>query len=96
MLDQTSPQPVNYDANGAIDPIQEGNHGETILTVLWRFKWLLCVFVAIGLSIGYWVYKQKPTTYRATTQLMFKSDTPISLDSTTGIVRGGIPSGNIM
>ena len=42
------------------------------------------------------MYKQKPTTYRATTQLMFKSDTPISLDSATGIVRGGIPSGNLM
>ncbi|QDV82980.1 polysaccharide biosynthesis tyrosine autokinase [Planctomycetes bacterium TBK1r] len=96
MLDQTSPQPVNYDSSVTLDPAQEQHHGETILTVLWRFKWLLAAFVAIGTSIGYWMYKQKPTTYRATTQLMFKSDTPISLDSNTGIVRGGIPSGKLM
>lgn len=96
MLDHSSPQAVNYDTNLAIDPSQESHHGETILTVLWRFKWLLGVFLAIGTGVGYWIYKQKPTTYRATTQLMFKSDTPMSLDAATGIVRGGIPSGNLM
>lgn len=96
MLDQTLPQQANYDASLTIDSAQDHHQGETILTVLWRFKWLIVVFVLIGTSIGYWMYKQKPTTYRATTQLMFKSDMPMSLDAATGILRGGIPSGTLM
>ncbi|MEO1618580.1 MAG: polysaccharide biosynthesis tyrosine autokinase [Planctomycetota bacterium] len=70
--------------------------GENILSVMWRFKWLLLAFASCGISIGYWFYTQKPTTYRATTQLQFKSDTPLTLDATTGAISGGIPSGNLM
>lgn len=96
MLDQNSLSTTAFNTNAVSDPAQEGHHGETILTVLWRFKWLLVVFLLIGTSVGYWMHLQKPTTYRATTQLMFKSDTPLMLDASTGVVRGGIPSGNFV
>lgn len=87
----------NPSANlGSFDASQDPQHSETILTILWRFKWLLGAFVAIGTSIGYWVYKQKPTMYRATSQLLFKTDTPLTLDSSTGMIRGGMPSGTLM
>ncbi|KAA5543831.1 polysaccharide biosynthesis tyrosine autokinase [Roseiconus nitratireducens] len=95
MLDQTSPSQQTHEISGAIDSVQDVQ-GESILTVLWRFKWLLGVFLAAGTGVGYWIYKQKPTTYRATTQLMFKSDTPLTLDAASGSIRGGIPSGNLM
>ncbi|MEM6468555.1 MAG: polysaccharide biosynthesis tyrosine autokinase [Planctomycetota bacterium] len=70
--------------------------GENILSVMWRFKWLLLAFAVTGFSSGYWVYTQKPTTYRATTQLLFKSDAPLTLDASTGSMRGGVPSGGLM
>ncbi|MCA9140785.1 MAG: hypothetical protein KDB00_28630, partial [Planctomycetales bacterium] len=96
MLEQPNLSQVQPNTVGHLDASQEPQHNETILTILWRFKWLLGVFVAIGTSIGYWVYKQKPTTYRATSQLLFKTDTPLTLDSSTGMIRGGMPSGTLM
>lgn len=96
MLDQTSPQPSDHEVTSVLDPNRDGEHSESIVNVMWRFKWLLFIFWAVGTGIGYWIYKQKPTSYRATTQLMFKSDAPLMLDASTGVVRGGIPSGELM
>ncbi|MEL6104770.1 MAG: polysaccharide biosynthesis tyrosine autokinase [Planctomycetota bacterium] len=95
MLDQSQTESSNYDANGSDNEL-DTNSGESLAAVLWRYKWLLSFFTVVGTGVGYWMYKQKPTTYRATTQLMFKSDTPLTLDATTGAVSGGIPSGNLM
>ena len=96
MLDQPQTSPLHSDGGGYIDAAHESPHGESILTIVWRFKWLLCAFAAIGMSVGYWMYKQKPTSYRATSQLLFKTDAPLTLDSSTGVIRGGMPSGTLM
>lgn len=96
MLDQSPAASSQHAHSNLLLAGQEEHQGENILNVLWRFKWLLGSFLAIGMSAGFWMYKQKPTTYRASTQLMFKSDKPFSLDAATGIVRGGIPSGKLM
>jgi capsular exopolysaccharide synthesis family protein len=74
----------------------DARHGETLVGVLWRFRLVLAAFVVCGGLVGHWWNRQKRTTYRATTKLMFRSDTPLSLDSATGAVRGGIPSGNLV
>ncbi|MCA9135268.1 MAG: hypothetical protein KDB00_00880, partial [Planctomycetales bacterium] len=95
MLDQ-SPLPSRFDAGNAIDPTHDRHHGETIVTVMWRYKWLIGILLPLGTLLGYWINRQKPTTYRATSKLMFKSDTPLTLDTSTGVVSGGIPSGNLM
>lgn len=71
-------------------------HGETIVTVLWRYKWLTGMLLPIGLATGYWINQQKPQTYRATGNLLLKSDIPLTLDSNTGVMRGGIPNGKLM
>ncbi|TWU05934.1 polysaccharide biosynthesis tyrosine autokinase [Stieleria varia] len=92
MLEQDIHQ-INDAAAGEDLP---GLSGESMLTVLWRFKWLLVIFTAVGLGVGYWVYQRKPTTYMASSKLMFRSDKPLILNSQTGVMEGGIPSGNIM
>lgn len=74
----------------------DARHGETLVVVLWRFRLLLATFIICGGVFGHWWNQRKPVTYRATTKLMFRSDTPLSLDSTTGAVCGGIPSGNLV
>ena len=94
MLD-LSPSP-SHDANHALDSGAERNQGETVVTVLWRYKWLIGILLPVGAIFGYWVNCQKPITYRATAKLMFKSDTPLTLDASTGVVTGGIPSGSLM
>lgn len=95
MLDQPPP-PIRYDANSDPDVVHDRIQGETILVVIWRYRWLLAILLPLGTALGYWINRQKPTTYRATAKLMFKSDTPLTLDTATGIVSGGIPSGSLM
>lgn len=95
MLDHPS-LPMNVDSGGLVDSAHQREHGETLLTVLWRYKWLIVFLVPLGTVVGFYVNRQKPTTYRATTKLMFKSDTPLTLDASTGALRGGLPSGNLM
>lgn len=70
--------------------------GETIVTVMWRYKWLVGILLPLGLAAGYWINDQKPQTFRATANLLLKSDVPLTLDSSTGVMRGGIPSGKLM
>ncbi|MEO1524556.1 MAG: polysaccharide biosynthesis tyrosine autokinase [Planctomycetota bacterium] len=95
MLDQSQTESNNYDATGTSEEL-ESRTGESLAAVLWRYKWLLTLFTVMGTGVGYWMYKQKPTTYSATTRLMFVSDSPLTLDATTGAISGGIPSGNLM
>ncbi|WP_182866902.1 polysaccharide biosynthesis tyrosine autokinase [Rhodopirellula sp. JC639] len=95
MLDQSTPH-LHSHAGRLMDPETERPQGETIATVLWRYKWLVGILPLLGTLLGYWVNRQKPTTYRATTKLMLKSDTPLTLDTASGVARGGIPSGNLM
>lgn len=95
MLDQT-PLPIRNDAGSVLDPPHDRHHGETLVTIIWRYKWIVGILLPLGTLLGYWINRQKPTTYRATSKLMFKSDTPLTLDTSTGIVSGGIPSGNLM
>ena len=93
-------QTDSYRSSTGIDDLSGhsggGHSSETIVTVLWRFKWLLLIFVACGLGVGYWYNQKKPTTYRASAKVMFRSDKPLILNSSTGMMEGGIPGGNIM
>lgn len=89
--------PVGFDTSGAYgSQNQSPANGESVLTILWRYKWLIGMLLLAGLIIGYWNYKRTPTTFLSSTQLMFKSETPLSLDTATGLVQGGVPSGNLM
>ena len=98
MADQSFPSEFGPDTSGSpFDGSPSGGSGaDSILNILWRYKWMVAVFVGTGLGIGYWMYQQKPTTYQATTQLQFKSNAPLQLDSTTGAMVGGLPSANLM
>ena len=75
---------------------QVGTHGENAMSILWRFRWLFASIVPISLVVGYAIHRSEPTTYRAITQLMLKSDKPIALETSTGLVVGGIPSGKLI
>ncbi len=70
--------------------------GESPLKMLWRHKLLILVFAAVGSGWGYWKFLQKPTTYGASTQLMIKSESPLTLDAVSGNVIGGVPSSDIL
>ncbi len=74
----------------------ESQSGNSMPVVMWRFKWLLVFAGVVGFSIGYWRSLQKPTTYQASTKLMFKTDKPLSIDSVTGSIVGGVPSGALL
>ncbi|HBJ37208.1 MAG TPA: hypothetical protein DDZ51_21125, partial [Planctomycetaceae bacterium] len=76
--------------------LAQGEMGESPLKVLWRYKFFVALLASCGLGYGYWRGQQKPTTYGAGTQLMIKSDRPLSLDSTTGTVIGGVPNSDIL
>ncbi|MCS7470879.1 polysaccharide biosynthesis tyrosine autokinase [Stieleria sp. ICT_E10.1] len=95
MLEPSSPN-VHSDSGHAMERDGGRMDGEPIGTVLWRYKWLIGILLPIGTLLGYWVNRHKPMTYRATTRLMFRTDTPLTLDTSTGLIRGGIPSGNLM
>ncbi|MEM6473006.1 MAG: polysaccharide biosynthesis tyrosine autokinase [Planctomycetota bacterium] len=69
---------------------------DLILPVLWRYRWLLVVCAVVGFGGGYYWHIQKPTAFRAKTRVMFRSDVPLTLDSVTGVIRGGMPSGKLV
>ncbi len=75
---------LNLEEPGAVS-------GEGLPKMLWRHKFLLLLCLAGGLGLGYWRHQRKPTTYSAATQLMIRSENPLSLDSGGGGVVGGIP-----
>ncbi|MEL6105405.1 MAG: polysaccharide biosynthesis tyrosine autokinase [Planctomycetota bacterium] len=75
---------------------QVGTHGENAMSILWRFRWLFAAIIPVSLAVGYALHRSQPTTYRATTQLMLKSDKPLALETSTGLVVGGIPSGKLI
>ena len=90
------PRSEKHDAPRVVDPATERHHGETLVTILWRYRWLVASFLILGAALGVVINHHKPITYRATTKLMFKSDMPLGLDATTGMIRGGVPSGGLM
>ena len=83
-----------FDFAGSPDGDSESSMA--IVASAWRYKFLLLIFTAIGLGVGYWLYQRKPTTYRSTKQLMFVSLQPLTFDSNSGAVIGGIPSSDLM
>ena len=95
MFENHTQQP-NGDSTSVLRSTEDRGSNQTLPAVIWRYHWAFCSAVVASLAVGFWVNHQKPTTYRATTQLMFKSDTPLSLDSDTGAIRGGVPSGSLM
>ncbi|MCC9601862.1 polysaccharide biosynthesis tyrosine autokinase [Stieleria sp. JC731] len=79
-----------------IDDVQQDEHGQAVLSILWRFRFLVVFCVTCGITLGHWYHRQKPAQYRATTKLMFRTDAPLALDSSTGLLRGGLPSGQLL
>ncbi|MEO1527144.1 MAG: polysaccharide biosynthesis tyrosine autokinase [Planctomycetota bacterium] len=75
---------------------QIGAQGENAISILWRFRWLFAAIIPISFGVGYAIHRSQPATYRASTQLMLKSDKPMALETSTGLVVGGIPSGKLI
>lgn len=94
-MDQ-SPSPIHSDPKSVLGLEHHEVPGETIFTVMWRYKWLVLILLPASVVLGYWINRQKPMTFRATGQMLLKSDIPLTSDSSTGIVRGGIPDGKLM
>ena len=95
MLNHPSPS-TTLNEHEFVDANHGVHHGESFLTIAWRFRWLFFVMMPIGLLIGHFAHQQQPTLYRASTKLLFKSDKPLALDKSTGLVIGGIPSGKLI
>ncbi|MEM0926032.1 MAG: polysaccharide biosynthesis tyrosine autokinase [Planctomycetota bacterium] len=93
MLDQSAYGSVARESSQT-NAIRQPN--ETMFPVLWRYRWLLVGCAFMGTVAGFCWHADKPTTYRATTRVMFRCDTPLSLDAVHGVVRGGIPSGKLV
>ncbi|MCD0459658.1 polysaccharide biosynthesis tyrosine autokinase [Roseiconus lacunae] len=70
--------------------------GQAVHSILWRFRYLMAACIVVGLILGHWYHGRKLAEYRATAKLMFRSDAPITLDASTGLVRGGLPSGQLL
>lgn len=95
MLDESATG-SSSDARDASSGHASRQQSDTILPVLWRYRWLLVACVIMGACGGLIWHQQKPVRYRASTRIMFRSDVPLSLDTTTGAIRGGIPSGKVV
>jgi capsular exopolysaccharide synthesis family protein len=70
--------------------------GESLLRTIWRHKLLVGLCVIASSAIGFWLHRQKPTTFAASTNLMIRSDNPLVLDADTGNVSGGVPDFQVL
>ena len=70
--------------------------GENIFRVLWRHRLLIALLTALASGLGYYLHREKPTTYRAANKLHIASDVPLVLDSSTGSVVGGVPDQQVL
>lgn len=74
----------------------DGDSSESLLKTIMRHKLLMVFSLVVAVAVGFWLHRQKPTTYTASTQLMIRSDNPLVLDVDTGNLIGGVPDSQVL